>query len=86
VPCGPCYNLDEVLADPQVNARGLLEEVEHPGATKAVPIARTPVRLSETPAISIRRAPQLGEHTDEVLVELGFNVNEIAALRAAKAV
>jgi crotonobetainyl-CoA:carnitine CoA-transferase CaiB-like acyl-CoA transferase len=44
------------------------------------------VRLSETPAISIRRAPQLGEHTDEVLVDLGFNVNEIAALRAAKAV
>jgi crotonobetainyl-CoA:carnitine CoA-transferase CaiB-like acyl-CoA transferase len=86
VPCGPCYNLDEVLADPQVNARGLLEEVAHPGATKAVPVASTPVRLSETPAISIRRAPQLGEHTDEVLVDLGFNVNEIAALRAAKAV
>src|SRR5262249_17233631 len=43
IPCGPVYDLDEVLADPQVNARGLLEEVEYPGATKPVPLASTPV-------------------------------------------
>lgn len=81
VPCGPCYALDEVLADAQVNSRHLLEEVEYPGATKPVPIASTPLRLSRTPAASCRRAPTLGEHTDDVLAELGFSVEEIAAFR-----
>lgn len=86
VPCGPCYDLSEVLADPQVNARGLLEEIEYPGGTKPVPVASSPVRLSETPAARCSRAPTLGEHTDEVLREVGFTVNQVAALREAKAV
>ena len=86
VPCGPCYNLDEVLADPQVNARGLLEELEYPDGTKPVPVASTPVRLSETPAVSIRRAPMLGEHTTEVLAEIGYSAEEIAALKTTRAV
>ena len=86
VPCGPCYNLDEVLADPQVNSRGLLEELEYPGGTKPVPIASPPVRLSETHAGPIRRAPTLGEHTSEVLGELGFTPEDIAALRESKAI
>jgi crotonobetainyl-CoA:carnitine CoA-transferase CaiB-like acyl-CoA transferase len=83
VPCGPCYSLDEVLIDPQVNARQLLETVEYPGGTKPVPVASTPLRLSETPAASPRRAPTLGEHTDIVLTELGFAVEDIAAFRNA---
>ncbi|HSB11217.1 MAG TPA: CoA transferase [Blastocatellia bacterium] len=86
VPCGPCYDLSEVLADPQVNSRGLLEEVEYPGGARPVPIASTPVRLSETPADRCRRAPTLGEHTDEVLSELGLTVSQIAALREEKAI
>lgn len=81
VPCGPCYDLDEVLADAQVNSRKLLEEVEYPGGTKPVPIASTPLRLSGTPAGLCRRAPTLGEHTDNVLAELGFTVEDIAAFR-----
>jgi len=83
VPCGPCYGLDEVLIDPQVNARHLLEAVEYPGGTKPVPIASTPLRLSETPAALPRRAPTLGEHTDIVLAELGFKAEDIAAFRKA---
>jgi crotonobetainyl-CoA:carnitine CoA-transferase CaiB-like acyl-CoA transferase len=83
IPCGPCYNLDEVLADPQVNSRRLLQEIEYPGGKKPVPIASTPVRLSETPAGSTRRAPMLGEHTDEVLAQIGFSDREIAELRSA---
>ena len=81
VPCGPCYNLDEVLADDQVNSRRLLEEVEYPGGTKPVPIASTPLRLSGTPAGLCRRAPTLGEHTDNVLAELGFTLEDVAAFR-----
>lgn len=79
IPCGPVYDLDEVLADPQVNARGLLREVEHDG--NGVPIAAPPLRLNETPAAIGRRAPRLGEHTDEVLRELGFAAREIIAFR-----
>ena len=86
IPCGACYELDEVLSDPQVNARGLLEEVEYPGGSKPVPIASAPLRLSETPANPCRRAPTLGEHTDKVLSEIGFTTHDIAALRSAGAV
>jgi crotonobetainyl-CoA:carnitine CoA-transferase CaiB-like acyl-CoA transferase len=86
IPCGPCYELDEVLSDPQVNSRRLLEEVEYPGGSKPVPVASAPLRLSETPASPCRRAPTLGEHTDEVLSEIGFTTHEIASLRESKAV
>jgi crotonobetainyl-CoA:carnitine CoA-transferase CaiB-like acyl-CoA transferase len=86
IPCGPCYDLDEVLADPQVNSRGLLEEPGYPGGTRPVPIASSPVRLSETPASRCRRAPMLGEHTVEVLGEIGFTADEITALREAYAI
>jgi crotonobetainyl-CoA:carnitine CoA-transferase CaiB-like acyl-CoA transferase len=86
IPCGPCYHLDEVLADPQVNSRELLEEIEYPGSRKPVPIASTPVRLSETLVDRPRRAPTLGEHTDEVLRELGFTADEILALRGQRVI
>ena len=86
IPCGPCNDLDEVLADPQVNARRLLEELEYPEGKKPVPIASTPVRLSETSASGCRRAPTLGEHTDDVLAQIGFSAREIAELRSAGAV
>ena len=77
IPCGPVYELDEVLNDAQVRARNLLEEREYPGGAKPVPVASTPVRLSETPGEVRRRAPTLSEHTDEVLSELGFTADEI---------
>jgi crotonobetainyl-CoA:carnitine CoA-transferase CaiB-like acyl-CoA transferase len=86
IPCGACYDLDEVLADAQVSARGLLEELEYPGGTQRVPIASPPVRSSETAASSCRRAPTLGEHTVEVLGEVGFTAGEITALRNANAI
>jgi crotonobetainyl-CoA:carnitine CoA-transferase CaiB-like acyl-CoA transferase len=81
IPCGPVYDLGEVLSDQQVRARNLIEEVEYPGGSKPVPVSATPVRLSETPGSVRHRAPTLGEHTDEVLSELGFSTEEIAALR-----
>jgi crotonobetainyl-CoA:carnitine CoA-transferase CaiB-like acyl-CoA transferase len=86
VPAGPVLDLPEVLADPQVNARGLLEFVDYPGAPKPVPLAATAVQLSATPARIRHRAPTLGEHTAEVLGELGYSEEEIRQLRAAQAV
>ncbi|MFL6213260.1 MAG: CaiB/BaiF CoA transferase family protein [Blastocatellia bacterium] len=77
IPCGPVYDLDEVLSDAQVNARGLLEALDYDG--RAVHVAAPPVRLTDTPGDVRRRAPLLGEHTNEVLGELGFADREIAA-------
>lgn len=86
IPCGPVLSLDQVLANEQVRARGLLEPVEYPGSEKPIPLASTPVRLSLTPGKIRSRAPTLGEHTEEVLGELGFASEEIAALRRAGAI
>jgi crotonobetainyl-CoA:carnitine CoA-transferase CaiB-like acyl-CoA transferase len=66
VPCGPINRLDDVFADPQVQARGLRIELPHPTAGR-VPLVANPIRLSDSP-VSYRRAPPLlGEHTDEVI-------------------
>ena len=83
VPAGPVFELDDVLDDPQVKARELLKYVDYPGAQKPVPLANTAVRLSATPGCIRHRAPKLGEHTNEVLRELGYTDPEVAALRAA---
>lgn len=86
VPCGPVYNLDEVLNDPQVRTRKIIGEMKFSGSGKPVPIANTPLRLSATPSELRRSAPSLGEHTNEVLGELGFATEEIESFRKANVI
>jgi crotonobetainyl-CoA:carnitine CoA-transferase CaiB-like acyl-CoA transferase len=82
LPAGPVYSPQQALDDPQVAAMGFLRAVaDYPGLPRAAAVADLPVRLSATPG-GIRRAPPtLGEHTTQLLGELGFSGAEIVALR-----
>jgi crotonobetainyl-CoA:carnitine CoA-transferase CaiB-like acyl-CoA transferase len=85
IAAGPVYELDEVFADPQITHLGLVAEVEQPGYGTARMLA-FPVRASATPAAIRRPAPLLGEHTAEVLGEIGIAPEEIDRLVAIGAV
>ena len=78
-PCGRVMDVSEVFADPQVLAQDLILDVPHPGAG-TVRTTGFPVKFSETPCAVFRPAPRLGEHTGEVLAELGYRPERIAAL------
>lgn len=81
VPAGPVSSPREVLEDEGVRAAGVLHPVEYPGVKGTVPLTATPVTLSRTPPSIRRRPPRTGEHTDEVLGEIGYSPARIAALR-----
>lgn len=81
LPAAPMNSTQDVLDDPHVAAMGYLQRVPFPGAPHDVPIIETPFRLSATPGVIRRRAPLLGEHTDEILGEIGYTTADITGLR-----
>ncbi len=83
---GRVYSPQQALDDPHIRAAGLLDEVTFPGIEGTLPLAPTPIELSETPGTYRRRAPLVGEHTDQILAGLGYTDAEIAALREERVI
>jgi crotonobetainyl-CoA:carnitine CoA-transferase CaiB-like acyl-CoA transferase len=81
VPVGPVHTIGEALSHPQVQARGMVVEVEHPQAGKTRSLG-CPLHFSATPTSVRRHAPMLGEHSRELLREYGYSDEEIDALAA----
>ncbi|VFR22634.1 L-carnitine dehydratase/bile acid-inducible protein F [plant metagenome] len=88
VPCGPINTIAQAFDDPQVQARGLRVDLPRDAGEGIAGIATvaSPMRLSETPVDYRRAPPALGQHTDEVLRDLGLDAAAIAALRESKAI
>lgn len=85
IPAGPIYTVPEAFDDEQTKARQMVQEIEHPrhGTTRTVgPV----VKFSDTPAQIRRPAPDLGEHTDEIAIELGRDASQVKAMRSKGAV
>jgi crotonobetainyl-CoA:carnitine CoA-transferase CaiB-like acyl-CoA transferase len=82
LPAGPVNSPREVLADRSFQEAGAFHPVQYPGIPEPIPLASPPSTLSRTPPDIRRRAPTAGEHTDEVLRELGYTGEAIEGLRA----
>ena len=84
VPCGPIISMMELSEDPSLRATGTIVEVDHPERGKYLTVGN-PIKLSDSPS-DVHRSPLLGEHTDEILAEIGLNDDEIAAAKDEKVV
>lgn len=85
VPAGYIYAIDEVFADPQVQHLGMAAPAQHP-ALGDIELVAQPIKLSGAEFTVRSPTPELGEHTEEVLAEAGYDANAIAALRQAEAI
>ena len=81
VPCGPIYRMDEVFADPQAIHMQASAEVQHKKLGK-LKLINQPVKLSRTPAKLLAATPDRGEHTEEVLTELGFSAEDVKGFKS----
>jgi len=84
IPCGPILSMKELAEEPSLRATGTIVEVDHPTRGKYLTVGN-PIKLSDSPA-DVKRSPLLGEHTDEILGEIGFSKDDIEAAKADGAV
>ncbi|HXQ23688.1 MAG TPA: formyl-CoA transferase [Candidatus Acidoferrales bacterium] len=84
IPCGPILSMEELANEPSLRATGTVVEVDHPTRGKYLTVGN-PIKMSDSPT-EVTRSPLLGEHTDEVLAELGYAQDQIRALRAQKVI
>ncbi len=84
IPCGPILSMKEIAVEPSLRATGTVVEVDHPTRGKYLTVGN-PIKMSDSPS-DVQRSPLLGEHTNEVLAELGYGADQIAALRTEKVI
>jgi formyl-CoA transferase len=84
IPCGPILSMKEIAEEPSLRATGTVVEVDHPTRGKYLTVGN-PVKLSDS-ITEVTRSPLLGEHTEEVLAQLGYSPADIAALRAERVI
>jgi formyl-CoA transferase len=85
VPCGPVLSMKELAEEPALRETGTVVEVDHPQRGKYLTVGN-PIKLSDSPA-EVRRSPLLGEHTEDVLLNvLGFSADDVAAARKQGAI
>jgi len=84
IPCGPILSIREIADDPSLRASGTIVEVDHPTRGKYLSVGN-PIKMSDS-ATEVTRSPLLGEHTEEVLVQLGYSAAQVAELRAERVI
>ena len=84
IPCGPILSMKEIAEEPSLRKTGTVVEVDHPKRGKYLTVGN-PIKLSDSPT-EVTRSPLLGEHTEEVLAQLGYTGDQIAALRAERVI
>jgi formyl-CoA transferase len=84
IPCGPILSMKEIAADESLRETGTIVEVDHPVRGKYLTVGN-PIKMSDSPTV-VTRSPLLGEHTEEVLRQLGYGADELETLRAERVI
>ncbi len=84
IPCGPILSMKEIAADESLRETGTIVEVDHPVRGKYLTVGN-PIKMSDSPTV-VKRSPLLGEHTEEVLRQLGYGADDLETLRAERVI
>jgi formyl-CoA transferase len=84
IPCGPILSMKEIANEPSLRKTGTVVEVDHPTRGKYLTVGN-PIKMSDSPT-EVTRSPLLGEHTEEILAELGYTKEQVATLRSEGAI